>query len=88
MEALPSIARAKHWSKPLVKRVKLASGDELATLADARRFILANFSDVLKDAVLEHACVLLMVAATSGRIKDCRRATDQIVILISTRPRL
>jgi len=56
------------------------------TLADARRFILANFSDVLEDTVLEHACVVLIAAATSGRIKDRQRATDQILILISTRP--
>ena len=76
---------AFYWSRHVAKPVKLASGSELVALRDAGEFIRDHFGDALQDAAVEHTCELLLIAATSGRAEDRKRATDQIVVLIGTR---
>ena len=84
MEQLPT--EAKHWSKRLAERVKLASGCELVASRDAGEFLLSNFRGVTVDGVLEHAGELLLTAAATGRRQDIEAAIAQTEILVSTRP--
>jgi len=46
-----------------------------------------HFATVTQSAVLEHAIVLLMAAAGSGKAKDRKAATDQLVIVLQVHRR-
>jgi len=77
---------AKHWSKPLARPITLKDGAELVTLRDAGEFVRDHFQGYTKNDCLEWAVELLLAAAQTGRLKDRQRATDQILVLIRTRP--
>src|SRR5262245_16366552 len=80
------IMNAKYWNRPLARPIALKGGSELVTLKDAGLFIRDYFQGYTKNDCLEWAVELLMIAAASGKLKDRQRATDQIVILIGSRP--
>src|SRR5262249_5678940 len=74
-----------YWSRRLADPIKLASGAELVMLRDAGEFIRDYFQGYLKHDALEYAVELPLAAATTGLLKDRQRATDQLLILISSR---
>jgi hypothetical protein len=55
-----------------------ARGARLSILREAGRYISERFATVTKCAVLEHAIVLLMAAAASGRPNNRTASTDQV----------
>jgi hypothetical protein len=76
-----STSTPAHWDRPL-SRVLTPRGARLCTLREAGAFLTERFAQVTKCAVLEHAIVLLMAAAESGRPKDRKAATDQLAIVL------
>jgi hypothetical protein len=74
-------AAPAHWDKALSRELG-AAGERIVTLRDAGRFLLERFQGVTKSAPLEHAIVLLMRAAASGRRADRAAATDQVLIVL------
>jgi hypothetical protein len=73
-----------HWDAPL-SRVLTPRGARLSTLREAGQYLSANFTTVIESAVLARAIELLMAAAESGRPKDRKAATDQIVLVLLNR---
>jgi len=64
----------------LPRSIKTTCGPQatLASLDDARRFILKNFQGVTRDAGLGRAVELLFTAAETGRLADRQKAAAQI----------
>jgi hypothetical protein len=72
------------WDAPL-SRVLAPRGTRLSTWREAGRYLSDGFSTVTRSAVLEHAIVLLMVAAESGKAKDRAAATEQVERVLAGR---
>jgi hypothetical protein len=75
-----------HQCAPLW-RVLTPRGARLSGLLEAGQYLSESFAAVTHSAVLEHAIVLLMRAAESGKAKDRKAATDQLAILTSVHGR-
>jgi hypothetical protein len=54
-------------------------------LADCGGLLTSRFGNVLQDEALEHAVVLLMRAAESGKAAHRKAATDQIETVLLAR---
>jgi hypothetical protein len=76
---------ARHWSKPLSRVLTLRNGERLETLADCGGLLTSRFGNVLYDEALEHAIVLLMRAAETGRAIHLEAATDQVETVLRAR---
>src|SRR5262249_10225050 len=64
------------WSAPLSRPITLRDGKGLATLADARAFVLALPAADQEHNAWQRAAALLIEAAENGG--DVRAATDQV----------
>jgi hypothetical protein len=72
------------WDAPL-SRVLTPRGTRLSTLREAGLYLSEAFATVTQSAVLERAIELLMQAAESGKAKDRKAATDQVVLVLLNR---
>jgi hypothetical protein len=72
------------WDAPL-SRVLTPRGARLSTLRAAGQYLSEQFATVVESAVLARAIELLMAAAESGRPKDRKAATDQVVLVLLNR---
>jgi hypothetical protein len=67
------------WSAKLSRSITLKDGTTLATLADARSFILREPAYMQERRAWQRAAELMMAAAESGRTED---ATKQIELAL------
>ena len=66
------------WSKKFWKPIMLKDGREIATLSDARDFMVDDLPDVRASAKYwQYSAELLLAAAESGERADIDSATDR-----------
>jgi hypothetical protein len=65
------------WSRKFAKPIVLASGASIATLSQARTFVLRLSPFDQQTAWWQFATELLLKAAKTGRTKDVQDAADQ-----------
>ncbi len=83
----PKPPKGSRWQLHFTRPVTVTRGPQatLASLADARRFILKNFGGVTRDAGLGRAVELLFTAAETGRLADRQKAAAQMELLLRRR---
>ena len=68
-----------NFKRNLARTITLANGRKLKSLDDARTVILDVFGSVnARSGALDHAILLLLLAAQTGKRADIESATDQI----------
>jgi hypothetical protein len=74
------------WSRHLSEKIDLADGSVLATLAEARAFVLAIPEPAAQHTKWQNIVGVLLSAARSGREDLIRIATDQLKRAFDTPP--
>ena len=78
--------QAPSYDRKLARHVVLADGRRLRTLKDAADLLVDVFSTVnARSRALDHALVLLIRAATTGKRYDIEAATEAIERLLRER---
>jgi len=67
------------WSRPLARPIAVRGGTKIATLADARAFIIALPAYIQERSSWQHAAKLLLSAADGG---DVEPASMQIELAL------
>jgi hypothetical protein len=74
-----------NWSVKLTRSLTLTNGEELVTLEDARRVVLAYLTTEVEHFDLANAMRFLLIAAETGRVPDRKAATEQVAIVLRAR---
>jgi hypothetical protein len=77
------------WTRPLTRSLTINRNGQktkLATLSDARQFLLDNFAGTINDRPLEHAIDCLFKAAQGpDDFRSAKQATDAVARVIEGR---